>query len=203
MNERASDYLENLGRTAGKLVLVMLVGLGLSACSQEQTADAGKQTEAGNPIAATADTATMANVTSTADMASSPVQLDVYKDPSCGCCQFWVDHAEQAGFQASIIHPENLNLEKMQRGIAPQFQSCHTSVSAEGYVFEGHVPAKLVQQFLQEQPADAIGLAVPGMPLGSPGMELGGRFTPYDVLLLKKDGSAEVYQHIASAAEQF
>lgn len=129
--------------------------------------------------------------------------LDVYKDPSCGCCQFWIDHAEEAGFQTNIIHPANLSLVKMEQGIAAQYQSCHTAVSPEGYVFEGHVPAKVITRFLSEQPEDAIGLAVPGMPLGSPGMEVGDRFTPYDVLLLKKDGSAEVYQHFSSAAEQF
>lgn len=191
MNRRAFEHSENAGRTAGKLLLLLLMTLSLHACNPEQQAQEMSQTSRAETVATTGNTI------------ASLGSLDVYKDPSCGCCQFWVDHAEQAGFQASIIHPENLNLEKMQRGIAPEFQSCHTSVSAEGYVFEGHVPARLVQQFLQEKPDNAIGLAVPGMPLGSPGMELGDRFTPYDVLLLKTDGSAEVYQHIASAAEQF
>jgi len=85
---------------------------------------------------------------------------------------------------------------------APRYQSCHTAVSSHGYVFEGHVPARHIKAFLANPPADAIGLAVPGMPLGSPGMEVGSRFDPYEVLLLKKDGSSEVFARVDSPAQQ-
>ncbi|MDP1930643.1 MAG: DUF411 domain-containing protein [Gammaproteobacteria bacterium] len=129
--------------------------------------------------------------------------LSVLKDPSCGCCALWVDHITERGFAAQISHPSDLNREKLERGIAPQYQSCHTAVSSEGYVFEGHVPANLIQRFLDDKPENAIGLAVPGMPLGSPGMELGEQFQPYDVLLLKTDGSAEVYARVNTKAEQY
>lgn len=129
--------------------------------------------------------------------------LQVLKDPSCGCCEGWVQHASERGFIAQISHPQDLNGEKLKLGIAPQFQSCHTAISAEGYVFEGHIPANIVQRFLDEKPNDAIGLAVPGMPLGSPGMEIGDQFQPYDVMVLSSDGSAQVYAHIATQAEQY
>ena len=134
---------------------------------------------------------------------SEATVLQVMKDPSCGCCEGWVQHASERGFLAQISHPQDLNGEKLKLGIAPQFQSCHTAVSPEGYVFEGHIPANIVQRFLDEKPDDAIGLAVPGMPLGSPGMEIGDQFNPYDVIIMKTDGSSQVYAHIATKAEQY
>lgn len=145
------------------------------------------------------------NSTAMATEASSAATtvLQVMKDPSCGCCEGWIQHASERGFVAQISHPQDLNGEKLKLGIAPQFQSCHTAVSPEGYVFEGHIPANIVQRFLDEKPDDAIGLAVPGMPMGSPGMEIGDRFQPYDVLVMKNDGSAQVYAHIATKNEQY
>lgn len=128
--------------------------------------------------------------------------LGVYKNPSCGCCAGWLEHMDKHGFSTEVHHPQDLNAKKTSLGIKPIHQSCHTSVSAEGYVFEGHVPAKYVEQFLTEKPAGALGLAVPGMPLGSPGMEVGGKFTPYDIVLLKKDGSSEIYATVQSLADQ-
>ena len=129
--------------------------------------------------------------------------LDVYKSPSCGCCGEWVKHIELAGFTAAIHHPDDLNQLKAEHSIQPHYQSCHTAITASGYVFEGHVAAKYVQQFLANPPAGAIGLAVPAMPVGSPGMEMGERFTPYQVLLLKADGSSEVFAEVSSAGEQY
>lgn len=144
------------------------------------------------------------NSTAMADETSSDATvLQVLKDPSCGCCEGWVNHVNENGFIAQISHPQDLNGEKLKLGIAPKFQSCHTAISAEGYVFEGHIPANIVQRFLDEKPNDAIGLAVPGMPMGSPGMEIGDQFSPYDVLVLKTDGSAQVYAHIATKIEQY
>jgi hypothetical protein len=123
------------------------------------------------------------------------VHMDVFKQPSCKCCGKWVDHVEEAGFQVKTKDRLNLNAIKNEFGIAPRYQSCHTGV-AEGYVFEGHIPAPLIHRFLTEKPADAIGLSVPGMPVGSPGMEMGERYDSYDVLVLKSDGSSEVYAHV-------
>ena len=80
--------------------------------------------------------------------------------------------------------------------IRDRYRSCHTTVSSDGFVFEGHIPSKYVEQFLSEKHTDAIGLSVPGMPMGSPGMEVGDRFMPYDVLILFKDGSSKVYAEV-------
>ena len=128
--------------------------------------------------------------------------LTVYKSPTCGCCEKWVTHMEEAGFSAVSRHPDNLNALKQQLGIKPGMHSCHTAVSTDGYVFEGHIPARYVQAFLANPPVDAIGLSVPAMPVGSPGMEVGDRFMPYQVLLLKQDGGTEVYAAVATAAQQ-
>ena len=130
-------------------------------------------------------------------------RLSVYKSPACGCCADWVDHIEAAGFTTSIHHPENLNRIKAARGIAPRYGSCHTAISGQGYVFEGHIPARYIRQFLENPPAAAIGLAVPAMPAGSPGMEMDGRFSPYQVLLLDKDGGHTVFARVATQAEQY
>lgn len=126
------------------------------------------------------------------------VSLDVYKSPTCGCCEKWIEHLETSGFDTLIHHPTDLNEVKQSNAIAPRYQSCHTAVSTEGYVFEGHIPAHLIQRFLSNPPQNAIGLAVPGMPVGSPGMEMGDRHDNYNILLLKTDGSAEVYASIGA-----
>ncbi len=164
-----------------KLLLVLLP-LMLTACQQEASSIASPPPQT---------------------IAKTETVLQVFKDPTCGCCELWIDHVNENGFAAQINHPENLALEKLKRGVPPIYQSCHTSVSEQGYVFEGHVPAKLIQRFLEEQPAYALGLAVPGMPMGSPGMEIGDQFQPYEVLLIKADGTSEVYAAINSKEEQY
>ena len=122
--------------------------------------------------------------------------LLVHKTPTCGCCKKWVNHLEANNFSTMIKDHQNLQKVKEQHSIKPKYQSCHTAVSQDGYVFEGHIPSKFIKQFLANPEADAIGLAVPGMPLGSPGMEVEGRFMPYDVLVLYKDGSSKVYAEV-------
>lgn len=141
--------------------------------------------------------------TKSPDETTSGIALEVLSSPTCGCCGKWVEHLQHNGFEATVHHPTDLNQEKMARGIAPRYQSCHTGVSEGGYVFEGHIPAHVIQRFLVEKPQGAIGLAVPGMPLGSPGMEMGDRFSPYEVLLLMADGSSSVYARIDTLAEQY
>ena len=122
--------------------------------------------------------------------------LLVHKTPTCGCCKKWVKHLEDNSFSMMIKDHQNLQKIKTQYSIKPKYQSCHTAVSQDGYIFEGHIPSKFIKQFLANPEADAIGLAVPGMPLGSPGMEVEGRFMPYDVLVLYKDGSSKVYAEV-------
>ena len=122
--------------------------------------------------------------------------LLVHKTPTCGCCKKWVKHLEANSFSTMIKDHQNLQKVKEQYFIKPKYQSCHTAVSQEGYVFEGHIPSEFIKQFLADPETDAIGLSVPGMPLGSPGMEVEGRFMPYDVLVLFKDGSSKVYSKV-------
>ncbi|GAC32292.1 DUF411 domain-containing protein [Paraglaciecola polaris] len=131
------------------------------------------------------------------------VSLRVYKTPSCGCCKKWISHLEDQGISTSAVNLPDLEEVKFNFDIAPRYRSCHSAVSENGYVFEGHVPSKFIKQFLNDVPARAIGLAVPGMPAGSPGMEMGDRFMPYQVLLLQRDGSSRVYAEVSSYEEQF
>lgn len=129
--------------------------------------------------------------------------LTVFKSPTCGCCSKWLGHLEAAGFTSTARDVTNMSNIKQQYGIPAAQQSCHTAVSPQGYVFEGHVPAKFIRQFLSEKPLNAIGLAVPAMPVGTPGMEMGNRFQPYQVLLLLDDGSTQIYAEVSEAAEQY
>jgi len=121
---------------------------------------------------------------------------DVYKSETCGCCVNWIEQMNAHGFVSKIHHPANLNAVKAELGVLPHWQSCHTAVTTQGFLFEGHIPARYIQQFLAAPPEGALGLAVPGMPLGSPGMEVGNRFTPYDVVQMNKDGTSKIYASI-------
>ena len=126
----------------------------------------------------------------------SNLELLVHKTPTCGCCKMWVKHMEENGFTVNTKDHQSLVKIKEELKINPEHRSCHTGVSSQGHFFEGHIPSKYVSQFLSEGNPDAIGLSVPGMPLGSPGMEVEDRFTPYDVLVHFKDGSTKVYAEI-------
>jgi hypothetical protein len=117
-------------------------------------------------------------------------EILVYKSPTCGCCKLWVDHMASAGFQPTVRETLDLGTLKRELGVPAALGSCHTAL-VEGYLLEGHVPADVTLQLLAEKP-DAAGLAVPGMPIGSPGME-GPRSQPYDVLLFRRDGTSRVY----------
>jgi hypothetical protein len=117
----------------------------------------------------------------------------VWKTSGCGCCLGWIDHLKQAGFtvEARNIDAGSLMKMKLDAGLRAELASCHTAKLGR-YVIEGHVPAREIERLLSEQ-VDAIGLAVPGMPIGSPGMEDGTARDAYDVLLIHKDGSTNVY----------
>ena len=130
------------------------------------------------------------------DISGEELMLLVHKTPTCGCCKMWMKHVEKNGFTAYGQDHQNLMKIKEQYNIEPQYRSCHTAVSSEGFIFEGHIPSKYIKQFLSEDHPDAIGLSVPGMPLGSPGMEVEDRFMPYDVLILFKDGTSKIYAEV-------
>ena len=124
---------------------------------------------------------------------TAPTPLEVWKDPNCGCCQDWVDHMQANGFDVKV-HATGNNAVRARLGLPQKLGSCHTALVG-GYVVEGHVPAGDVRKLLLQKPK-ALGLAVPGMPVGSPGMDgavYGDRRDPYDVLLVAHDGSTRVF----------
>jgi hypothetical protein len=117
--------------------------------------------------------------------------MTVYKTPTCGCCAKWVDHVKAAGFKVQVQDMDDLTEIKQASGVPIPIRTCHTAVVGN-YVVEGHVPADLVKKMLAEKPKMA-GIAVPGMPVGSPGMEQGNEKQPYDVVLFDKTGKTTVY----------
>lgn len=125
--------------------------------------------------------------------AIDPLAVEVWKDPSCGCCGDWIDHMQKNGFKVTTHDVGNTAVRK-RLGLPEKYGSCHTALVG-GYLIEGHVPASDVRALLQQKPK-ALGLAVPGMPVGSPGMDgavYGNRRDPYDVLLVARDGSTRVF----------
>jgi hypothetical protein len=126
--------------------------------------------------------------------ATTKTPIEVWKDPNCGCCGDWVTHLEANSFAVRVNDIGN-SAARSRLGVPAKLGSCHTALVA-GYAIEGHVPAREIHRLLKERP-QAVGLTVPGMPVGSPGMDgaiYGDRRDPYDVLLIAKDGSTQVYQ---------
>ena len=119
-------------------------------------------------------------------------EVTVYKSPTCGCCKKWISHLEDNGFRVKAVDMNSVMPIKRQYGIGNSTASCHTAL-IDGYVIEGHVPASDIKRLLKDKPGHIRGLAVPGMPVGSPGMEQGARKDPYAVLSIDKTGRTEVY----------
>ncbi|MCP4414015.1 MAG: DUF411 domain-containing protein [Gammaproteobacteria bacterium] len=160
-----------------KLVLISTILLVLNACSDTN----GKQENS----------------------LSNPNLLTVYKRAQCGCCGKWIQHVKSNGFHTVTHNQNDLSDIKEKYKIDRNLRSCHTTVTEEGFVFEGHIPAKYIRKFLDEKPKGTRGLAVPAMPTGSPGMEHGNMHQPYKIYLLKVDGTTETYAEVNSAKEQF
>ena len=118
--------------------------------------------------------------------------LEVWLSPDCGCCNQWVSHLDRDGFTVQVFEVGDPTVYRKRLGMPAQLGACHTARS-EGYVIEGHVPAREIRRLLRERPK-ALGLAVPDMPSGSPGLESGSEKDPYAVLLVEKDGRTSVYQ---------
>lgn len=179
--------------------LSFLLFLGVLACSKSDTASSETTPSVApdpfsiTPVTTPAPTSPEANI---ADLAaapntpSGPNSLVVYKDPNCGCCAKWISYMGAQGFQVTAKDTSDMNAVKQAAGVPTMAKSCHTA-HIQGYVIEGHVPAEDVKRLLAEKP-DLKGLAVAGMPLGSPGMEANMK-QPYDVLALHKDGSTSVF----------
>ncbi len=134
-----------------------------------------------------------------AAFAQDTPSIHVLKDPNCGCCQVWIDILRQEGFRVAEERSFGTQLvrHKLDNGIPEEMMSCHTG-EIDGYMIEGHVPVADIRRLLEEQP-NAVGLAVPGMPYGSPGMGPEDRREAYDVFLILKDGSTEVFNSYEAA----
>ena len=140
-------------------------------------------------LAAAAGLSTLAVLPTRA--ASSWPAIAVFKSATCGCCKAWVEHLKAAGFDVRVTDVDDTTAARKRLGMPDAFGSCHTG-TVGGYALEGHVPAADVKRLLAAKPK-AVGLAVPGMPVGSPGMEVGTRRDPYDVLLVERNGRSTVF----------
>lgn len=195
-------------RVFGSSVLFAIVAT-LSACSSPSQTETQPRVEsaanAQTPEAEVAPSQANTSFTQT-NQHSTPllqgVSASVYKDANCGCCTEWISYANKAGLQSTYQHPEVLSVVKDRYAVPQQMRSCHTTVTNDGYVFEGHIPAKFMAQFLENPPSKAIGLAVPSMPVGSPGMEYKGKFMPYKIFQLNKDGSYEEFAAVDTPQQQ-
>jgi hypothetical protein len=118
-------------------------------------------------------------------------RVHVYKNPSCGCCTAWVEHLKAAGFSVDVTQTDDTAAVRKRLGMPERLAGCHTGV-VDGYAIEGHVPAADIRRLLARKP-QAVGLAVPGMPVGSPGMEYGDKVEPYKVLLVDRKGRDTVF----------
>lgn len=122
--------------------------------------------------------------------AAAKTAVSVYKSPTCGCCEKWVEHMRAHGFAVTATNMPDVTALKTKHGVPEQLRSCHTSLVG-GYVIEGHVPAEDIRRLLRERPA-IVGLAAPGMPAGSPGMDMPGA-PAFDVIAFDRDGRTKVF----------
>jgi hypothetical protein len=120
-----------------------------------------------------------------------PRAIIVYRSPTCQCCGKWLEHLKQNNFNVKDIVTDDVQAIKDKYGVSKEMASCHTAI-ADGYVIEGHVPANDIVKLLKTKPKTA-GIAVPGMPSGTPGMEMGGRTDPYDVISFDKENHYQVF----------
>ena len=131
----------------------------------------------------------------TVSAGEKPIEMTVFRSPTCGCCGKWMEHMRRNGFAVSEIQSGDMDAIKRQHGVPDNLKSCHTALTA-GYVVEGHVPAEDVKALLKKKPK-AVGLSAPGMPMGSPGMEMGDRKDPYAVVQFDKAGNVTVFHEYA------
>ena len=170
---------------------LFLLALALAACETPAPSDAGA-----TPDPATA-VATAATPTAGAPPDANAPLLTVYKSPTCGCCSTWAQAMARDGFRVETVDTDRVAAIRDSLGMPGDLAACHTA-TVGGYAVEGHVPPDAVRRLLAERP-DARGIAVPGMPIGSVGMEQGDTRQPYDVLLISRDGEAAVYEHVPGA----
>ncbi len=136
--------------------------------------------------------ALLAAFNTAADEAINPLEMTVYRSPTCGCCENWQDHVKENNFVIKDVVSDDMQAIKKKYGLPEQLGSCHTAIIG-GYVIEGHVPAKDIQKLLHDKPSDVVGITAPGMPMGSPGMDAGNRKDDYSVMSFDKDGHFKVF----------
>ena len=125
--------------------------------------------------------------------AAQAATYEMFRDPNCGCCGKWADHVRAENeVQVKVTVSQDMSRVKQQHGVPQDLWSCHT-MTVDDYVIEGHVPAEQIDRLLEERPEGVRGLAVPGMPIGSPGMEMGNRKQAYEVIAFREDGSRYVF----------
>ncbi|MGH7663259.1 MAG: DUF411 domain-containing protein [Gemmatimonadaceae bacterium] len=170
-----------------RLLPLAIAGLTLSGCAGDGESAAAREPA----MLAKADAAAPSRTTNTSPPAiPDTAVITVYKSATCGCCAKWVDHLRANGFRVDARDTDNMGEVKLATGVPARLRSCHTAVIGP-YVVEGHVPADVIRRLLEERPAIA-GLAVPGMPMGSPGME-GPNLESYDVLAFEANGETSVF----------
>ena len=173
------------------LMLVLLPAL-FSGCESSSTTTAPANTTTQQAPTISKPAATPVANTASAKISSIKDLITVYKSPSCQCCSRWVSHLEANGFKVKAINVKDVIPYKKKGGVTPKLASCHTAF-VNGYVVEGHVPASDIKRMLKEKP-DIKGLTVPEMPVGTPGMEVGNKKDPYDVISFDKNGKTKVYK---------
>lgn len=158
------------------LAAVLLLGVGVASVVPGLTA---------KEVAGSSKTPSEATVEPSGRLA-----ITVYKHPQCGCCGKWIDHLEANGFTVTTVNREDMAAIKAEYGVTSEVASCHTAM-ADGFVIEGHVPAEDIKSLLDQRP-EVVGISVPGMPMGSPGMEAGGEKEPFQVLTFDAKGRTGV-----------
>ena len=135
----------------------------------------------------------LGGISATRLLALAPAkEATVYKSATCGCCRKWVEHMEKSGYKVTAHDVPDVAVYKKRYGVPESLGSCHTAIVSSGYIVEGHVPADVIDKMIAQAPKDVIGLAVPGMPVGSPGME-GGTPEKYDIVAFDKAGKTRVF----------
>ena len=128
---------------------------------------------------------------------SGITEMTVYRSPSCGCCGVWIDHAKKHGFKIEDLKTKEMEALKQKYNVPAELASCHTTI-IDGYVMEGHIPADDIKRFLAQKPDNLVGLTVPGMPIGTPGMEAKDIKQPFQVLAFNDKGEVEVFKEYQS-----
>lgn len=167
--------MRKLINSGSALVLLLLMATSVPTLAEEGAGDA---------------------LSNSADIALTPENFTVFKGPFCFCCNRWIKHLRHEGVEPEVVTTRKMSEIKGQWAVPDGLHSCHTAVWNQRYVFEGHVPARYIRQFLSNPPANAVGLTVPGMPDGSPGMYEGKDFEPYNIYLLLRGGDYELYARV-------